>query len=245
VTPNDSSDTSLSSPALETMINTILPVAVGEVNDPALRALLLNFESLGRDCEFGLVQRRYAAEPLGLFRWASTRHQDLLDILDRRFEKFGDRRYTKICAESWGELLPRNSQYGVVIHTFVHKSDVDDLEVFAEKQCKRLRFLAQKLISDLTMAEKVFVCHADFLMTDQLAEHLHSALAKYGPVRFLAVSLSNGENPGGSVKVLHENLFRGFIDHFGKKVKDGKIEWNIDFSAWIKICQRTLELSRK
>ena len=31
--------------------------------------MLLRFESIGSDCEFGAVQRRYGAEPLGLLRW--------------------------------------------------------------------------------------------------------------------------------------------------------------------------------
>jgi tetratricopeptide (TPR) repeat protein len=49
-------------------------VAIEKVRDPESRSLLLGFESLGENCEFGLVQRRFEAEPLGLSR---RRREDL------------------------------------------------------------------------------------------------------------------------------------------------------------------------
>ena len=59
------------------------PVAIERVEDEATRALLLRFESLGADCEFGLVQRRYGAEPLGLLRWNKDTQPLLIDGLKR------------------------------------------------------------------------------------------------------------------------------------------------------------------
>src|ERR1041384_3955367 len=51
-----------------------------------LRELMLRFESIGENCEFGLVQRRCGAEPLGLFRFASAPLPKLLAGLGARFE---------------------------------------------------------------------------------------------------------------------------------------------------------------
>ena len=37
---------------------------------PPLNEMLLEFESLGDNCEFGLVQRHFGAEPISLLRFA-------------------------------------------------------------------------------------------------------------------------------------------------------------------------------
>src|SRR4029077_19430059 len=52
--------------------------------------LMMRFESLGENCEFGLAQRRCGAEPLGLLRFASAPLPVLLAGLRGRFEGMGD-----------------------------------------------------------------------------------------------------------------------------------------------------------
>jgi hypothetical protein len=55
-----------------------------------LGELMMCFESIGENCEFGLVQRRCGAEPLGLFRFASAPLPKLLAGLEARFEGLSD-----------------------------------------------------------------------------------------------------------------------------------------------------------
>jgi hypothetical protein len=38
----------------------------------AVRGFFPGFENLGGNCEFGLVQRHFGAEPLSLLRWTAT-----------------------------------------------------------------------------------------------------------------------------------------------------------------------------
>jgi tetratricopeptide (TPR) repeat protein len=47
--------------------------------------ILLKFESLGENCEFGLVQRHYGAEPLGLLRWMGAEPDQLCLALEAGF----------------------------------------------------------------------------------------------------------------------------------------------------------------
>jgi hypothetical protein len=227
--------------SLDIPANVGLPVNVGEVDDPEIKSLLFNFESLGRDCEFGLAQRRYAAEPISLLRWASSRPDELLQLLEHRFEGFGDRSQIEVRPEAWGELLPYHRKYGVVIHTFVHKKDVSDVDKFADNQCRRIRFLTRKLVEDFALNEKIFVYQAGHLLTDLLAEKLHSALQLFGPVRLLAVSLANPKRPNGTIEVKPNGLIRGYIDKFGKYSTDNGVKWNISYETWISLCRQALE----
>ena len=54
------------------------------------RNLALQFESLGDNCELGLVQRRAGVEPLGLLRFAGAPLRRLITALDARFEGIDD-----------------------------------------------------------------------------------------------------------------------------------------------------------
>src|SRR5260370_7223758 len=54
------------------------------------RELMYRFASLGDNCEFGLVQRRCGAEPLGLFRFATIDVKDLARALEARLPAIPD-----------------------------------------------------------------------------------------------------------------------------------------------------------
>lgn len=60
------------------------------VGIPALQ-FMLGFESLGDNCEFGLVQRRCGAEPLGLLRFSNIELGPLLRGLVAEFDELGAR----------------------------------------------------------------------------------------------------------------------------------------------------------
>jgi hypothetical protein len=82
-------------------------------DDPA--KLMLGFESLGENCEFGLVQRRCGAEPLSLLRFASAPLPQLLAALHARFQGLGD-------AASIGvELSPNGREYMIRDATFGYR----------------------------------------------------------------------------------------------------------------------------
>ena len=56
----------------------------------ALPDLFLQFESMGHNCEFGLVQRHFGAEPLGLLRWNAISVEDVILGIEQQFEGVGN-----------------------------------------------------------------------------------------------------------------------------------------------------------
>ena len=53
--------------------------------DAALQAVAWNTESLGRNCEYGVVQRRCEAEPVSLLRWSGMPVSKLIEALTHEF----------------------------------------------------------------------------------------------------------------------------------------------------------------
>jgi hypothetical protein len=85
-----------------------------------LDRLMLRFESLGENCEFGLAQRRCGADPLGLLRFASAPLPTLLAALRTRFEGIGDWDQIEVrVSENGREYLVFDRRYGFLYHPWV------------------------------------------------------------------------------------------------------------------------------
>ena len=59
---------------------------------PDWKRIASKFQSMGQDCEFGLVQRPCGAEPLGLFRFCNIWLHDLIQCLRSEFSELTTKR---------------------------------------------------------------------------------------------------------------------------------------------------------
>ena len=117
-------------------------------------ALMLRFESIGDSCEFGSVQRRYAAEPLGLLRWNDVQLDDLLAALANRFEGMGLPDHTEMPVLGNGEYTIKDTRWSLWMHTFLFEGQTDPAALYP-KMCRRVvAWLRDKLVADLEAAEK-------------------------------------------------------------------------------------------
>jgi hypothetical protein len=94
---------------------------------------------------------------------------------------------------------------------------IEDMEEdrFRESAQRHLRFLRDKLISDLTAAEKVFIFRCtDKMLNDNEIFELHAAMREYGNNVLLYVRLADPANPEGAVKNLAPGLFVGHLNRF-------------------------------
>ncbi|MGD0107002.1 MAG: hypothetical protein ABSC06_23630 [Rhodopila sp.] len=105
---------------------TTLPIRVGACMDldPTTVArlddadLVLQFESIGDNCELGLVQRQAGAEPLGLLRFAGAPLRNLLRGLNARFANIADPGHIRISPEN-GEFMVKLTKYDFTFHSQV------------------------------------------------------------------------------------------------------------------------------
>lgn len=197
------------------------------------KELMLNFESIGENCEFGLVQRRCDAEPLGLLRFASAPYDKLMNALDAKFEGFGSSDNIAVELSSNGrEYMVADRQFGLLSHAWVNADEKTPEEVHA-REIRRLPFLREKLIDDLRSGSKVFVYHGMSPLSEREAIAMARSIASYGPSILLWVELANSEHPSGTVERLSPNLLKGYMKRFAP----GEDAHDFDVDCWVDICR--------
>ena len=206
-----------------------------------LADLALIFENLGENCEFGLVQRRFGSEPLGLLRFSSTPLLKLIDALDLRFEDLGRPDLVDVRASGSGkEYMVLDKKFGFLYHPWVNLGDASPKEIHA-RECGRLPFLVTKLIEDLEEGQKIFVYHGMQPLAELMVLRLVEALRRYSQATLLWVELADGDNPAGTVKELTPGLLKGYIDRFAP----GENAHEISLEMWITICRNAYALAQR
>ncbi len=223
----------------------------GLVERLPLPELVLHFESLGGGgklndnwgfgCEFGFFQREHGQEPLGLLRWASISPEDLIRALDAGFDTVGQQANTEITLDTnfsdWGCV---DIKFNIRIdHTGLSRKEVSRLEA-RSIMCRRLVFLARKLVADLQAGQKIFVYRLiDRVIDLDAIRALAHSVNQFGDNALLFAALADEVHPPFSVTQVHRGLMIGYLDHF--KVRDGKfLDWN--HAGWGELCQNVFSL---
>jgi hypothetical protein len=194
---------------------------------------MLGFESVGDNCEFGLVQRQCGADPIGLLRFSNIELGPLLRGLAAEFEGLGARESVQL-ALSEGErreYVLYERQYALTFHTFQYESQVDAAELL-RKQIARLQLLRRKFLADLRGGEKIFVCKRNDVLLEQDVLPLHAALNRFAPNTLLYVTRADAEHPPGSVERLMPGLLRGAIDRFAPPEN----AHDLSLECWLAVC---------
>lgn len=198
--------------------------------------LLTRFESLGENCEFGLVQRRCGIEPLGLLRFSSTPLSPLLQALRGRFAGMGQPDTIEIeVAASGREYMVFDRRYGFRYHAWVKLGEMAPEAIHA-REVRRLPFLIRKLVEDLTEGEKIFIFHGMQPLAEREARELADAMRAYGPGTLLWVELADAAHPAGAVLPVAPGLLKGHMDRFAP----GENAHDLSLDCWLTLC-RTAE----
>ena len=112
-------------------------------------------------------------------------------------------------------------------------------EALHEREHKRLRYLAAKMLDDLKDAKKIFVYQRPPPLADVDIIPLYRALRAYGPNKLLWVTLADDQHPSGYVELTADGLIRGHIDHFADPAR---VPSSTSVEAWSIICSNTLHL---
>ena len=203
--------------------------------DAAPEVLLREFESLGANCEFGLVQRHFGAEALGLLRWGHVQLglDGLLDMIGRRFEGIGQ---DVTLQEFHGEWVSRDERYAVVFHTMRLVGTVDR-DRFLTSERNRIQFMADSLLGLMQEAETMFVYKVERPEDAARLPALRDALRGLGPAPLLFVT--EAPDRAGHVQDDGDGLLTGYIDRFSP-VDD--VHSYCSFDLWLQLCRTARRL---
>ena len=172
--------------------------------------LAAKFDCLGNDCEFGFVQRKCGAEPLGLFRFSNPEHDVILRAVSSAYADVATG-----CDVELDKQVPRREW--IVVdrpnrlreHTFIYEGDQEASTVRA-KQLARIAFLRRNAIENLLNAARIYVIKAgQGHLTREITANIAAALQAPGPNMLLWVE------PGDEVGRIDDygnGLLRGTID---------------------------------
>jgi hypothetical protein len=200
---------------------------------------MLNFESLGDNCELGVVQRRCGAEPLSLLRFSAIELLTLLRGLEVGFDGLGgaDDIDLRLDGAARPEYVVHERRYGLVYHTFRHEGDVDPARLLAGEPA-RLAFRVRKFLEDLRGGEKIFVVKRNDPLREEEVLPLVGALSAYGRNAVLWMVPADAAHASGTVEAVLPGLFKGYIERFAPydNAHDLRLE------AWLEVCANAHEL---
>lgn len=206
----------------------VVPAAQGFGDED--RALLERFESLGDNCEFGLLQRRLGSERAGLLRHAEAPGVlRLADAIRRDFVDFGTP------GDLWvndfgGEWVATSKSTGFTFHTGVatHAMTPEQLQ---EAESTRLAFMARMLLEDLAAGDRIFVRRVGEGEPEAGLPDLLAAMREKGPARLLWVTGATEARPHGTVEARGDGLYRGY---HGKLAPYASAP-DFDIAAWLEL----------
>ena len=194
--------------------------------------LLMDFESIGGGCEFGMVQRCCGAEPLGLLRFTGAAVDNLIQLLEGGLADFltpedvgidvhGDEREYLICSRRFGDFFSHTN-------TFVGRHE--KTEVLA-REIKKVAYLKRRFDIDWREAARVYVhCGCE---DEATILRLHAALRAKSDCVLLWVMKARSPEERGRIEVRAPGLLRGFLAHHGT-FEGGP---RFDLPGWAMVCR--------
>jgi hypothetical protein len=200
--------------------------------------LLMLFESLGDNCDFGVIQRSAGIEPFGLFRFATCKPADVAALLRTRFEGLGEP------DDLWlDEVGPRREYWVKSHHTSFEAhteryADGDVSEVVRSALIEKIRFLKTRLVRDLARGRRLCIwrgpAHAAAI------RDIATQLQNYAPTSLLWVKVADAAQVPGSVERISDALLHGYVSRYGDY--DGGPRPPVE--EWIRVCANAHRLWR-
>jgi hypothetical protein len=191
------------------------------------RDLVLQFESLGDNCELGLLQRRVGAEPLGMFRFAGAPLRHLIRAMDARFEGMADPENIRVQPLN-DEYMIKLTKYDFIYHAHVKIGEADPAALY-QQQTRIVRFLIDKLMADLETPEKIMVFRQNEELSANDLLDFRTALSAFGPATLLWVQETRPGHPPGTVSVIDDTLIIGYVTRLARRDNAP----DLDLQSWM------------
>jgi hypothetical protein len=213
-----------------------------ELADIAPSRLFVPFESLGNNCEFGMVQRFSGYDPPGLFRNVGFDSAEMMvRALETGFDgMFDEGRYEFTLPHMWPDWRLDCHVHGFGFHTGIPSSIEKPSEAWSRKtrdSIRSFRFMKAKLLEELRIGEKIFVFRFNFDVPPEVMQRFHAALRRHGPGWLLHVTQDPSKPFGWT-----EKRADGFIVAAIARLMN-ELPQIIDSEAWRAIARASLAIA--
>lgn len=211
-----------------------------------------NFESLGEDCEFGLVQQRAGILHPHLLRFSAAsensadRLPHLMMLLKYRLHQLEKPDFLDMFLpeEEWNNVDPewriRHKMYkwsthtGLLVKNFPKETisqKIPDFSVVIE-------FMKSQFLRELELGRKVWIWKSGVPSSLVNIKKLLDILKNYGPNKLLWVQNADQDHPPGTIEKLDADLWCGYIK---KPNEHWKGHWSED-ADWLELLKNTLQM---
>lgn len=197
-----------------------------------------SMESLGRNCEFGLVQRRAGVEPLGLLRFAESPLDALISAIECRFE--GLKNGLTFSTSRTSEWLGNWS--GLTFHADRNYPEFSE-EFVRAREAKRLPWLAAKLMTDIEVADKMFVYCGQEITDPSEVEPLLRELRRIGDARLMIV-IADPER-AGTIEPVDRTFWIGRVRRLTPTHHAAELDWDSWRSLLTSVSQLLGEINER
>lgn len=204
-------------------------------NRPADLDLLTRVQSMGFDCEFGLLQRQHGFEPLSLLRWTGSRISGLIQALEQDFDGIGDPGRSAIEVRG-GEYIFGSYEYFMITHTFVRQGMADQESLF-EKLCIRMSYLKRKLLEDLEEGGQVLLYKAPPDVEDEALEQLHAALQRHNENFLLVAKVHDFDDDRHFIEQPKDGMIVAFRPPAATRLDN----WTAATESWLTLLRMSLD----
>ena len=214
-------------------------VEPGPASQRSVTDLMMQFESIGAGCEFGVVQRCCGAEPLDLLRFTGSAVANLVHLLESGLDDFLSPEDIGIeVQEADQEYLVFSRGYGDFrshTHAFVERHDKATI---LTRETKKAGYLKRRFLSDWSDAARVYVhCGCE---DEASILKLHAALRVRSDCVLLWVGIARSPQERGRVDVLAPGLLRGYVAHHGTFDNGPRL----DLPGWALVCRNAIAIVR-
>jgi hypothetical protein len=213
------------------------PVATSAPADQPAGEALARFESLGDNCEFGIVQRLTGIEPFDLLRFTAIPLVSLVHGLLRDFDGLGDPQNIKFdLLSERREYILTETRYNFAYHTFVYADEMPE-ERARQREAQKLALSRRRMLDGLRAARRIYVIKCNSGLADEDMISLFLLLRRFGPNRLLFVTPPFWGRGAGSVELILPGLARGSL---GLAPYDDATKASVPY--WVELCGRASAL---
>ena len=191
---------------------------------------MLQFCSLGDNCDFAAAQRAYEAEPLDLLRWANSPFVSLIRLLDNDFDGLADIKVTRVKTD----YRIVSERYNFVWHAWTDPEKYSAEDVMRRERA-RLPFLARKFREEMADEGRIFIVKREVDLHEMHARKLRTAMDRHGLAPLVYVTQGS---PVSATRIA-DRLFHATIPKFA----DRHAVMNTSPAAdWLALCRACLEV---